>query len=156
MRINALKKIITSILIFVLVLLSPHNLSIAYAEEVTDTEFIEEISESTESETETTEEIIVEEKDENGFPVITCQSAIVMDAKTGQVIYEKDAYSKQFPASTTKIMTALIALEHGNMSDTLVMSENAIWGIDRDSSNIGYAWLLQNIFPEAPMPTLLL
>ena len=137
MRINTLKKIITSILIFVLVLLSPHNLSIAYAEEVTDTEFIEEISESTESETETTEEIIVEEKDENGFPVITCQSAIVMDAKTGQVIYEKDAYSKQFPASTTKIMTALIALEHGNMSDTLVMSENAIWGIDRDSSNIG-------------------
>ncbi|MBE5932103.1 MAG: D-alanyl-D-alanine carboxypeptidase [Lachnospiraceae bacterium] len=132
-----MKKIITSILIFVLVFLSPHGLPIAYAEEVTDTEFVEESSESTESEDETTEEFAVEEKDENGFPVITCQSAIVMDAKTGQVIYEKDAYSKQFPASTTKIMTALIALEHGNMSDTLVMSENAIWGIDRDSSNIG-------------------
>jgi len=132
-----LKKIVTSILIFTLVFISPIN-SVVYAEDWEDgyeEEWVEEYSEETTEET--TEEIVVETKDEHGFPIITCQSAVVMDASTGQVIYEKDAYSKQYPASTTKIMTALIALEKGNMSDTLIMSENAIWGIDRDSSNIG-------------------
>lgn len=132
-----LKKIVTSILIFALVFFSPLNGIPAYAEELEE-EYIEDTEYSEESsEEEATEETTEEANDEHGFPVITCQSAIVMDASTGQVIYEKDAYSKQYPASTTKIMTALIALEKGNMSDTLVMSENAIWGIDRDSSNIG-------------------
>ncbi len=129
-----MKKIITSILIFALVLLSPIEAITAFAEEWEE-EYIEDTEEATEEET--TEATTEELKDELGFPVITCQSAVVMDAKTGQVIYEKDAYSKQYPASTTKMMTALIALEKGNMNDTLVMSENAIWGIDRDSSNIG-------------------
>ena len=137
-----MKKIITSILILALVFLSPFGQAYCYAEEW-DEEYIEEDysdeSEEVEEESSTEEqEATTEEpKDEHGFPVITCQSAIVMDASTGQVIYEKDGYSKQYPASTTKIMTALIALEKGNMNDTLVMSENAIWGIDRDSSNIG-------------------
>lgn len=143
-----LKKLITSILILVLVFsLSIPDLT-SYAEEWEE-EYIEETDESYDEssdesymeevpeEEETTEATTEEPKDEHGFPIITCQSAIVMDANTGQVIYEKDAYSKQYPASTTKIMTALIALEQGNMDDTLVMSENAIWGIDRDSSNIG-------------------
>lgn len=138
----ALKKIITSILIFTLVLMAPCNLISTMAEEnqelIENTEADYEDSDSSDTEEELdTEETTQETKDELGFPIITCQSAIVMDASTGQVIYEKDAYSKQYPASTTKIMTALVALEQGNMNDTLVMSENAIWGIDRDSSNIG-------------------
>lgn len=137
-----MKKIITSILILALGFLSPFGQICCYAEEW-DEEYIEEdySEESEEGDEESSqeeEEATTEElKDEQGFPIITCQSAIVIDASTGQVIYEKDGYSKQYPASTTKIMTALIALEKGNMNDTLVMSENAIWGIDRDSSNIG-------------------
>ena len=160
MRMMTLKKIIASILIIALVLLSPlyyvfgftpsSRVSLAeeweedYVEDETDSyseEYIEETDgdqdTSSEDSEEDTEETTEETKDELGFPLITCQSAVVMDASTGQVIYEKDAYSKQYPASTTKIMTALIAIEQGNMSDTLIMSENAIWGIDRDSSNIG-------------------
>lgn len=139
MRKIDLKKIITSILILTLVLVAPCGKICSYAEEWED-EYVEDTEEYSEEENtseEVTEETTEETKDKNGFPIITCQSAIVMDASTGQVIYEKDAYSKQYPASTTKIMTALIALEQGNMNDTLVMSENAIWGIDRDSSNIG-------------------
>ncbi len=137
-----MKKIITSILILALSVFSPLGQAYCHAEEWEE-EYIEEnySEETSEGEEETSEEeqeeTTEEQKDEHGFPVITCQSAIVMDASTGQVIYEKDGYSKQYPASTTKIMTALIALEKGNMNDTLVMSENAIWGIDRDSSNIG-------------------
>ncbi len=139
-----MKKIITSILIFALVLLSPVNMSTALAEDweeeyIEDTEYVEEGEDTSEEDTteEATEETTEEPKDENGFPIITCQSAIVMDAATGQVIYEKDAYSKQYPASTTKLMTSLIILENGSMNDTITMSDNAIWGIDRDSSNIG-------------------
>lgn len=130
-----LKRLFASILIFIMAfspLLQPNCIM---AQE--DTEVYTEDDTSSEATEENTTEEPVETKDENGFPIITCQSAIVMDAKTGQVIYEKDAYSKQYPASTTKLMTALVILEQGNMNDTLTMSENAIWGIDRDSSNIG-------------------
>ncbi len=140
-----MKKIITSILILAIILFCP-SLGIDACAQELEEEYIEETEYSEDSyqdssEDSSTEEFVEETteeaKDEHGFPAISCSSAIVMDATTGQVIYEKDAYSKQYPASTTKIMTALVALEQGNMSDTLVMSENAVWGIDRDSSNIG-------------------
>jgi len=130
-----LKKIITSILIFTFILSLSLGGIVTSAEEWEE-EYIDEAGDTEETES-TTEESTENLKDENGFPVITCESAIVMDAQTGQIIYEKNGYSKQYPASTTKIMTALIALEKGNMNDTLIMSENAIWGIDRDSSHIG-------------------
>lgn len=44
-------------------------------------------------------------------PQLTSSSAIIMDAATGQILFEKDAYSARFPASTTKIMTALLLCE---------------------------------------------
>lgn len=69
-------------------------------------------------------------------PEIVSQSAIVMDAKTGQILYEKNAYDTQYPASTTKILTALLALENGNLDDTVTMSYDAINGIEPDSNNI--------------------
>ena len=44
-------------------------------------------------------------------PVISAESAILMDAGSGRILYEKDAYSRRLIASTTKLMTALVALE---------------------------------------------
>lgn len=44
-------------------------------------------------------------------PVVSAGGAILIDAEDGRVIYEKDADKKLYPASTTKIMTALVALE---------------------------------------------
>lgn len=44
-------------------------------------------------------------------------SAILIDAKTGDVLFEKDADTKRYPASTTKIMTCLVALESGKSLD---------------------------------------
>jgi len=44
-------------------------------------------------------------------PSITAKQAILMDEKTGEVLYEKDADARGYPASTTKIMTALVALD---------------------------------------------
>lgn len=58
-------------------------------------------------------------------PQITAKSAIVMDATTGKVLYEKDADSQRYPASTTKIMTLIVALERGNLDDVVTVSKNA-------------------------------
>lgn len=44
-------------------------------------------------------------------PAISAEAAILMDAESGRVLYEKDAHSKRLIASTTKLMTALVALE---------------------------------------------
>ncbi len=63
-------------------------------------------------------------------PQINARSAIVIDADSGRVLFEKNAYVKRPMASTTKIMTAIVALENGNMDDIVKVSKNAasIWG----------------------------
>ena len=48
---------------------------------------------------------------------LTARSAIVMDAATGQVLYERDIDTRRYPASTTKMMTLIVALEHGKLND---------------------------------------
>ena len=58
-------------------------------------------------------------------PIITAKSAIVMDAATGKVLYAKDAEAKRYPASTTKMMTLIVALENGNLDDVIEASEKA-------------------------------
>ena len=52
-------------------------------------------------------------------------SAILVDADSGRVLYEHNADRKMLIASTTKIMTALTALEHGCLSDTVTVSREA-------------------------------
>ncbi|MGP1488925.1 MAG: D-alanyl-D-alanine carboxypeptidase, partial [Peptoanaerobacter stomatis] len=42
---------------------------------------------------------------------ISGEAAILMENETGKILYEKNAYKKMYPASTTKVMTALLALE---------------------------------------------
>ncbi|MHC1761621.1 MAG: D-alanyl-D-alanine carboxypeptidase family protein [Negativicutes bacterium] len=58
-------------------------------------------------------------------PNISAKSAIVMEASTGKILYEKNADAIRYPASTTKIMTLIAALEQGNMGDDLSVSANA-------------------------------
>lgn len=70
------------------------------------------------------------------YPKLKSEAAVLMDAKTGQVLYKKNMNKKEYPASITKIMTGLIALEQGHLNDILTMSDNAVFSIERDSSNI--------------------
>ena len=56
-------------------------------------------------------------------------SAILMDAKTGNILYSKDAFSKRYPASTTKLMTAILTLENCELDDIVTVSHNAIFSI---------------------------
>ena len=69
-------------------------------------------------------------------PDIRSASAILLDEEGSRVFYEKNADAKAYPASTTKIMTALLAVENLDSQAVLTASETAI-DIDRDGSNIG-------------------
>lgn len=53
---------------------------------------------------------------------LSAASAILMDADSGEVLYEKDAARRMRIASTTKIMTALVVLEHARLTDTITVT----------------------------------
>ena len=54
---------------------------------------------------------------------ISASAAILLNADTGEVLYEKNSNQQMLIASTTKIMTALVALERGSLQDTVVVKE---------------------------------
>jgi serine-type D-Ala-D-Ala carboxypeptidase (penicillin-binding protein 5/6) len=56
---------------------------------------------------------------------IASESVLLMDAVSGQVLYEKNAEKQLYPASLTKIATAIYAIENGNMDDMVEVSEKA-------------------------------
>lgn len=53
-------------------------------------------------------------------------SVILMEESTGTILYEKNMDEAHYPASITKIMTTLLALENGNLSDMVTFSDDAI------------------------------
>ena len=71
-------------------------------------------------------------------PTLNAETAIVMDASSGYILYQKDMDKKMYPASMTKIMTALLVLEKGNLDDIVTVSQKAVDSVDiYQSSNIG-------------------
>lgn len=72
-----------------------------------------------------------------GGPGVTARSAILMDAKSGEILYAKNIDAKRYPASITKIMTTLVAIENcESLYETLTYSEHAINSIEPGSSQI--------------------
>ena len=63
---------------------------------------------------------------------VSAQSAVVMDAQTGRILYEKDADRRSLIASTTKIMTALVVCEQCNVLDRMRIPKEAV-GIEGSS-----------------------
>ncbi len=61
----------------------------------------------------------------NPPPAITAQAAVVVDGETGRVLYDVNARQRRAPASTTKIMTALLAIEHGDLGRIVVSDVDA-------------------------------
>lgn len=65
-------------------------------------------------------------------------SCILVDSKTGQVLYEYNSNAKGlYPASTTKIMTAALAIEKDKLDTVMTASQAAVDDIGKDGSNIG-------------------
>ena len=53
------------------------------------------------------------------------QSAVLMDGESGRILFEKDGGEERPMASTTKIMTCILALETGNLNDIVTVSKEA-------------------------------
>jgi D-alanyl-D-alanine carboxypeptidase len=70
-------------------------------------------------------------------PEIGAEAAILMEVNTGTILYSKNIHEELYPASTTKIMTCLLAVENGNLSDTIKFTNDAIHSVPADGSNIG-------------------
>lgn len=70
-------------------------------------------------------------------PGVYAEGAIVMEASTGLILYSKNIDNKYYPASITKIMTSLVAIENSTPGEIVTFSKNAVFGVDLDSSRIG-------------------
>ncbi|WAH36508.1 D-alanyl-D-alanine carboxypeptidase family protein [Alicyclobacillus dauci] len=68
----------------------------------------------------------IQNENSPAWPSIVSQAAVVMDMNTGTVVYGKNPLVEHYPASITKIMTALLALKYGHLNDTLTASSNAV------------------------------
>ena len=70
-----------------------------------------------------------------GSVELTAEEAVLMDADTGAVLFEKNAEEKGYPASITKVLTALVVLEHTSPDEQVSFSHDAVYNVDRGSSN---------------------
>lgn len=70
-------------------------------------------------------------------PSVYAESAIVMDINSGAILYGKNIDDQHFPASITKVLTALLALENGNMTDKINFSEDSISFLEYGDAYIG-------------------
>jgi serine-type D-Ala-D-Ala carboxypeptidase (penicillin-binding protein 5/6) len=61
----------------------------------------------------------------NNPGVISSETAILIDGTTGEVLFEKNSHKPMYPASITKILTAIIAIEEGDLSDNVLVSKKA-------------------------------
>ncbi|CAM2795057.1 D-alanyl-D-alanine carboxypeptidase family protein [Paenibacillus sediminis] len=58
-------------------------------------------------------------------PTLTSESAVLMDMETGTVLYSKNAEKEMYPASITKIVTAIVALENSSLDDVVTVTKDA-------------------------------
>ena len=70
-------------------------------------------------------------------PNIASQGAALYNANTGEFLYEKEGNKQFFPASITKIMTTLLALEQADLDDTVVFSKSATTNLESGATNLG-------------------
>lgn len=57
---------------------------------------------------------------------VTASSAILMDMNSGRILYQKDIHNAKLVASITKIMTAILAIENGNLDDKVTVGEEVL------------------------------
>lgn len=70
-------------------------------------------------------------------PIVSAESAILMEADTGTVLYAKNIHEHLYPASITKVLTCLLAAENCTMDEMVTFSAEAINSVPSDGSNAG-------------------
>ncbi|HHX72730.1 MAG TPA: D-alanyl-D-alanine carboxypeptidase [Clostridiales bacterium] len=68
---------------------------------------------------------------------IDAKGAILVDLNSGEVLYEQNADDKVYPASLTKLMTALIVMEHAALDEVVTVSQSALAGLNPHGSSAG-------------------
>lgn len=69
--------------------------------------------------------------------IIEADGGIVIDADTGTVLYGTNIHEQYFPASITKILTALVVIENCDLDEVVTFSHNAVYNVEANSSNMG-------------------
>ena len=70
-------------------------------------------------------------------PSVYGASAILMDADSGAILYASNAHERLYPASITKIMTGLLAIENLNLNDTITYTNQILITIPSDAAKLG-------------------
>lgn len=70
------------------------------------------------------------------YPSIYAEAGILIEASTGAILYDKGCHEKMYPASITKILTTLIALEEGNLSDMVEFSHYDVYSLESGAAHI--------------------
>ncbi len=76
---------------------------------------------------------------------ISAECAVVINAETKEIIFQKNAFRKRSMASTTKIMTSILAVESGEMSDEVYVTESALTEGSSIGLKSGYILTLENL-----------
>ncbi len=74
--------------------------------------------------------------DSSGAPALKAEAAVLMDQKTGKVLYEKESHKRMYPASLTKILTAVLVIENLDLEEPVTVGKE-INRIGKDSSGAG-------------------
>ncbi|MBE6933215.1 MAG: D-alanyl-D-alanine carboxypeptidase [Ruminococcaceae bacterium] len=101
----------------------------------TEAETLEEPAEESVEETAEVEEI--PEPDVVRPPELVCKGAMLVELNSNTTVYELNADERLYPASLTKIMTCLVALERGNLTDEVEVDGSLFDGMDADASVVG-------------------
>ncbi len=70
-------------------------------------------------------------------PQLVSEAAILLDRDSGRILFEQNADKRLYPASTTKIMTAILVLENLQLDSVVVASRDAVMSIPAGGSNMG-------------------
>ena len=69
-------------------------------------------------------------------PELYAESAILVDADTGQILLEKNMNKKMYPASITKVMTCLLAMERAKPGDVVTVTDEVVAAVPRNTTHI--------------------
>lgn len=88
--------------------------------------------------------------------VIEGEAGLLIDVESGEVLYEKNASRRMYPASTTKILTALVAIETGDLDEIVIVGEEILeagWDESRAGLRVGEHWMLRDLIKALLLPS---
>ena len=95
--------------------------------------FAEEENQAKETQTNETNETQADETTANDTLSLAAETAVLIDAASGEILYDKDADKKMYPASITKLMTILLALENGKLTVGAAAVQNTGFAVGSSS-----------------------